>query len=478
MTRPTPSLVRGLGALAATAIVVCEVIGTGVFLKARVMTCNVETPVLVISVWILAGLLSLAGALTYAELSAMMPRAGGEYVFIREAYGRMPGFLFGWMRFFIGNGGGLAALATGLAIFLNVLAGGALSAWDLYVPAGRAGILRVDGVQLFAAGVLLVVAAINCAAVAVSGRVASALTLLKVLLVLAIGGSAMWAAGGHLSIFEGSGASGTCEGVAASARGGIAGFGAAMIAAMWAYNGWNELTYVAGEVRDPGRNLPRALVGGIAIVATLYVFVNASYFRVLTAAEIASVAPQSAVAAEVLIRLFGAAATGLMAATLSMSVFSALLVASLVSARVPFAMAEDGLFFAALAKVSPRTRVPVRALIVQSLWAIVLVVSGSFDTLTDYAMFAILLFVGMATASIFVLRRRWPLAARPYRTWGYPVVPALVLAMLAWLLVNTLITAPGQALAGLGLIAVGLPFYWYWSRRAKAPTVTVEAEGA
>lgn len=458
-----PLLVRGLGPVAATAIVIGGVIGTGVFLKARVMTCNVELPWLVVAVWIVAGLLAMAGALTYGELSAMMPHAGGEYVFIREAYGKAAGFLFGWMRFFIGNAGGMAALAFGLGIFLNVLLGGALGAMSVEGHLGGWPV-SVDGIKAVAIAAMLVATVINCAAVSVGGRVASVLTSLKVAFVVGIGIVALQYGRGDWAHFTLSGAAGACEGVPADARGGMAGAGAAMMAAMWAYNGWNEMTYVAGEVRDPGRTLPRALIGGLGIVAFLYVFVNTSYFYVLAPADVANVSLGSTVATDVVTRIFGPAAASLLAAAFALSVFSALQVTSLVCARVPYAMAQEGLFFAPLARLSPRTKVPIHALVAQTAWASVLVLSGSFDTLTDYAMFAILVFVGMATASVFVFRRRWPDVERPYRTWGYPVVPALALGVTAWLLVNTLVTAPRQALAGLVLMALGLPFYWYWSR--------------
>lgn len=444
------TLVRGLGLVAATCIVISDVIGTGVFLKARVMTCNVGAPAMVLTVWIAAGLLSLAGALTYAELAAMMPRSGGEYVFLREAYGRPYGFLYGWMRFFVGNSGALAALAAGFAIFLNVVSGGALGP---------------QGISAVAITAILVVTLINCAAVSVGGQIATALTVLKAALVLGVGVGAFLLADGHWAHFARAGGGGTCEGVAAGARGGAAGFAAAMLGALWAYNGWNEVTYVAGEVKDPHRNLPRAIIGGIAIIAALYIFVNASYLYVLPPDRLASVPLSSTVATEVVRSFLGDGASRLMAAALAVSVFGTLQVASLVMARIPHAMAEDGLFFRGLAPVSPRTHVPIRALFAQGVWASVLVLSGTYDELTDYAIFAVLIFVALTTASVFVFRRRRPEVERPYRTWGYPVVPALFLLVAGWLIVNTVQTSPRQALAGLALMALGLPFYWYWSRR-------------
>ena len=446
------TLVRGLGLIAATSIVVGGVIGTGVFLKARVMTCNVDTPGMVLAAWAVAGLLSLAGALTYAELAVLMPRAGGEYVFIREGYGRPLAFLYGWTRFFVASTGGMAGLAAGFAIFLNIASGGALARQPLGLP-------------LLAAGAIAVVTLVNCAAVTVGGRVATVMAILKVALVAGVGGAALLLAQGQWDHFSMAAAAGTCEGVLASARGGFAGFGAAMLGAMWAYNGWNELTFLAGEVDNPRRSLPFALIGGIGILMALYLLANFSYFYVLSPEQIASVPESSAVATEVVSRFLGAGASGVMAAALAMSVFGALQVTSLASARVPYAMAADGVFFPPLARVSPRTRVPVRALLAQGAWATVLVFSGSYDVLTDYAIFAVLIFVALATASVFLFRHRMPDAERPYRTIGYPVVPILFLIVAGWLIVNTLMTTPGRALAGVGLMLAGLPFYWYWSRR-------------
>jgi basic amino acid/polyamine antiporter, APA family len=442
------------------------VIGTGVFLKARVMTCNVETPGTVVAVWIVAGLLSLAGALTYAELSAMMPRAGGEYVFIRQAYGPLPGFLYGWTRFFVASTGGIAGLASGFAIFISILSGGALESHRTTVDVlGRQ--WPMGGLQAVAIAAIAVVTLVNCTTVAVSGRIALWLTIFKIALVLGIGAGAMLLADGSWAHFSLRNDGGTCEGVAAAARGGIAGFGAAMLGALWAYNGWNEVTYVAEEVKDPQRNLPLALIGGIGVLAALYISANAAYFYVLTPTEVASVPLSSAVATEVIARAVGPAAASAMAGVLAMSIFGALLIAALGSARIPYAMARDGMFFAALAQVSPRTRVPIRALVAQGVWASVLVLSGSYDTLTDYAIFSVLIFVSLATGAVYVFRRTLPDAARAYRTWGYPVVPALFLLVSGWLIVSTLFTTPGRALAGLGLMALGLPFYWYWTRGKK-----------
>jgi basic amino acid/polyamine antiporter, APA family len=292
------------------------------------------------------------------------------------------------------------------------------------------------------------------------------LTAFNIGLLLAVGFGAMLLADGSWANMALSNQGGACEGVAAAARGGFAGFGAAMLGAMWAYNGWNEVTYVAEEVKEPQRNLPLAIIGGLGIITVLYLLCNVAYFYVLTPTEIAYVPASSAVATAVATRIVGPGAAALMAGVLAMSVFGALQINALVSARIPYAMARDGLFFAGLARLSPRTRVPITALIVQGLWASVLVLSGSYDTLTDYAIVAILIFVALGAASVYVFRRTRPDAGRAYRTWGYPVVPALFILMVGWLVVNTLLTTPGRALAGLALMAIGLPFYWRWTRTA------------
>jgi APA family basic amino acid/polyamine antiporter len=334
----------------------------------------------------------------------------------------------------------------------------------------------VSGIQLAALGAIALVTLVNCTTVAVSGRIALGLTIFKIILVVGIGVVAMALAEGSWTNFAMPGGGGTCEDVAPAARGGVAGFGAAMLGALWAYNGWNEVTYVAEEVKNPQKALPLALIGGIGVIATLYIFVNATYYYVLTPVEVASVPASSAVATEVVARALGPSAAIGMAGVLAMSIFGALLIASLVSARIPYAMARDGMFFAPLAHLGRRTRVPIRALIAQAVWSSVLVLSGSYDTLTDYAIFTILIFVALAGCAVYVFRRRMPHAERAYRVWGYPVVPALFLLMAGWLVVNTLITTPGRALAGLGLMALGLPFYWYWDRQRRSGELTGDQE--
>jgi len=461
-------LIRGLGPIAAISINVGNIIGTGIFLKARVMTCNVGTPGRVIGVWIAAGLLALAGALTYAELTTLRPHAGAEYVITRDAYGPVWGFLNGWSQILISRTASAAALSVGFAIFLNDLTHGALNEvyFTVTVPGGHQ--LPFGRLQVLALVTLAVTTLINCAAVSVSGHVASFITILKVLLVLGVGVGAFFYQDGSWAHFAMGSAAGKCEGVTV-VGGGFSGFAAAMLGALWAYDGWNNVSYVAGEVKQPGRNLPLALIGSMFIVMSLYVLVNVSYYFVLTPTEVASVSAVSSVAAQATMRVLGPLAVSLIAAVMMLSSWGSLQTSILGTARIPFAMARDGLFFKSLARVS-RNHIPLISLLVQGVWAGVLILSSRFDQLTDLAIFAFWLFYGMTTASVFVFRRREPDTPRPYRTWGYPVVPAIFVLVTIYLIVFTIKNAPVQSLIGLLIIALGLPVYWYFARQQDSTT--------
>jgi APA family basic amino acid/polyamine antiporter len=395
-----------------------------------------------------------------------MPRAGGEYVFVREAYGSGAGFLYGWMQILIAKTGSQASLAAGLAIFLNDLTGGAL---DRTFFTADLGFFRIPfgTSQLVAVAAIVLFTAVNCATVIVSGWIATALTVVKVALVLGVGFGAFLLADGSWANYSLANAGGACEEVPTAARLGVAGFGAAMLGALWGYDGWNNLTLVAGEVKNPQRNIPLALVGGTMVIIVLYVFINLAYFYVLDPTTVAGISAKSSVAREVVARFLGPFAITLMAAGLMASSVGSLHTSILTGARVPYAMARDGLFFQNLSRLSPKTRVPVGALAVQGVWACVLALSGSFDTLTNYVVFGSWIFYGLVTASVFLFRRRQPLAERPYRAWGYPVVPVLFLLVTAFLLVNTLLTTPQEAIVGLVLIALGLPLYYFFFRHRR-----------
>jgi basic amino acid/polyamine antiporter, APA family len=444
------SLVRGLSLIPATALIVTNVIGTGVFVKARVMTCNVGTPWLVLLAYLVAGILTLGGALTFAELSAMMPRSGGQYNFIGAAFGRVWAFLYGWMETLLDGAASIAALAIIIIIFLNDLLGGTLSPLQ---------------VRLLTVGTIAAVTLLTLASMHTNGILATVITALKVVLVAGIGVAAFVFSDGSWAHFAASGAAGACEGVSAGARLGVTGFGAAVIGALWGYNGWADISFVAEEVREPGRTLPRALIGGSVLIIGLYLLVNAGYFYALEPLAVANVPETSSVAGVVIVRMLGASGASLLTIGMMLSTFGALHSLSLSVARIPFAMARDGLLPSTFATISPRARVPAHAILLLGACAVGFAFSGAFDVLTDLIVFMLLLFNGLAVASVFVLRRTLPDAARPYRVWGYPVVPTLFLLVTAYLTMNTLVATPGRALAGVGIVALGLPVYAYYARR-------------
>jgi APA family basic amino acid/polyamine antiporter len=444
-----PHLLKGIGLTAAMALIVTNAIGTGVFLKARVMICNVGTPEMVLLAYAVAGLFVLAGAFIYAELSTLMPRSGGAYNYIGAAFGRVWAFLYGWMETFIDGAGSMAALAIVFIIFFNDLLGGTLS----------------SGVStLLVAATLVFVTALNLASVRANASLLTVVTGLKVVLLIGIAGCAFFFGDGSWANYALSGAGGTCEGVPAEARMGLAGFGAAIIAAMWSYSGATAIISVAEEVRNPARTLPLSLFGGALILIGLYLLVNAAYFFALSPDTVASLPESSSVAGAVIARVVGAGATTLMAAGLMLSSFGALHSTVLQMARYPFAMARDGLLPSVFATVSRNSHAPIYAVLLLGVCAIAFAFSGSFDVLTDMIVFSILLFEIMAVSAIFVLRKRLPAKARSYRAWGYPFLPVVYLVAIAWLTLNTLLTLPGRSLAGLGLIALGLPVYAYYAR--------------
>lgn len=441
-------LVRALTLIPAAAVILANIIGTGVFVKSRVMICNVGTPGMVLTVWLVSGLLTLAGALVYAELGAMLPRSGGEFHFIGAGFGRRWAFLYGWTKT-VALGASAAAVTIIGVVFLNDLTGGALPP---------------IAVQTLPVVIIAVATALNLASVKSSGQAATALTAVKVALVLFVGLGAFLLADGSIGNFSMDATGGTCEGVPDSARLGLSGFGAAMLGALWGYNGWAVIAALGGEIKNPGHTLPRALIGGTLTVIALYLLINAAYFYVLTPTEVASVSQSSSVAAEAASRFFGPGFVALMSAGLMISAYGTLHATLLTGPRVPFALARAGLLPAGLARIS-RNGIPAVAVVTVGVWSIVLAVSGTFDILTDIYIFVLWVFFGMNGVALFILRRKAPDAERPYRIWGYPFVPALFLLVTVYLLINTFMATPIRAIAGIGLIIVGLPLYEYFNRR-------------
>ncbi|MBK9215742.1 MAG: amino acid permease [Chloracidobacterium sp.] len=482
------TLIRGLGLIAAVSVIIGNVIGTGVFLKARVMTCHVGTPGWVIAAWIAAGLLSLAGALTYAELTAMKPEAAGPYAFLRDSYGRLSSFLFGWTRMFIASTGAQASVAVVFAIALNDYLNGALKQ-TLFQTSIFGYPYEVTSLQIIAVVVIAIFTTLNCLSVRMSGQIATWLTMIKIGLVLGVAfGAFLFVTGGGFANFSLANTGGACEGVAAAVNVSspeytfIAGFGAAMLAALWGYDGWDNLSFVAGEVKDPNRNIPIAIIGSVVVVIVLYVVANAAYYYVLDPTAVASVSKDSTVAKVVVSKFFGgdalSLATGVAVAIftigLMLSSIGTLHTSILSASRLPYAMASDRMMFDKFAKVSVQA-VPINGVLFQGVWASILALSGSFDTLTDYVIFGSWIFYALIASSIFVFRRKYPDAPRPYRAWGYPLVPVIFLLVAGWLLINTMMTAPQSSFIGIGLILLGLPVYYYLNSKGAESTGEADA---
>jgi APA family basic amino acid/polyamine antiporter len=466
-------LIRGLTLTDTTALVVGTVIGTGVFLKTAVMAQEVGTPSLVMAAWVAAGLLSLAGALTYAELGAMLPQAGGEYVYLRHSYGDASAFLFGWQRFIVAGSASIAALGAGFAVFLSAF----LPLNQVWVERqvtllGQTINWQFGSKQLVAVAVILLLSALNCLTVAFGGKVQSTLTVLKIagIAVIIIG----------VFFFAPSVTWSNLAAPAGTPRwSGFALFGTAMLAALWPYDGWNNMPMAAGEVQNPGRNIPRALIGGMLVVMFIYCLANLAYLYALPFGEVVtanSTAHRDAlpVASKAAQSFLGEYGGRIVALAFVVSALGALNGSILSNARVPYAMARDGVFFASQAKLSRNTRVPVIAIMIQAVWSCVLALSGTFDQLTDCLLFASWIFYGLVTSSVFVLRRKMPNVERPYKTLGYPVMPLVFVLVATWLVINTLVNKPVESVVGLVLIAIGLPLYFYFKARQQGSLSAAE----
>jgi basic amino acid/polyamine antiporter, APA family len=460
----SPTLLRALSTWDGTLLTIGSIIGTGIFLTTGDMAAALPHAGAILAVWAAAGLLTLAGALTYGELGALYPRAGGLYVFLREAYGPLWGFLYGWSGFLVIMSGGCAAIAVG---FGEVLGGfvPAFSGKNLYASVDLgAWTWTLSGAQIAAALAILLLTAINHLGVREGKSTQNVLTWIKVgaIVVFAIAGLSVLAPTSPqffapLQSLRDAGASALGEG-----RGLLAAFGVAMISALWTFDGWYGLTFAAGEMKDPKRSLPRSLLFGTATVSVLYLLVNWVYLRALPIETLAGTTQVGEAAARA---LFGEGAARLLGAAVLVSTFGCLAATILYSSRLYQPIAQDGLFFRSLAKIHPVRRVPVASLWASGGWAIVLALSGTFAQLYTYVVFASVLFQVATGTALFVLRKKHPELPRPYRVWGYPWVPALFVLASIVLVVNTLIEKPVESIAGLGLVALGLPAYWMWRRQ-------------
>lgn len=425
-------LPRRLGMLDATAIVVGIVIGSGIFVLPNVIARNVPSYAGIVAVWVIGGVLSFFGALAYAELGAMLPATGGQYVYLREAYGPLCAFVCGWTFMLAVLSGGSAWLAVTFSIY-----------------AGYFLRLTPAGAKTIAVALIAVLSAVNYVGVKEGAWVQRTFTCLKVAALVILIGAAFFS--GHSA----------AVGQSPPSSAGLAHFGVAMAACLMAYNGWSYVSFVAGEVRDPQRNLLRSLVIGMAAVAVLYVLANLAYLKVMTIPEIAAT---ERVGADVAARTMGSIGGAFVSLAVLLSIIGAINGCIMTGARIPFAQARDGLFFARFGKAHPRFQTPGFAIVCAGIWTAILVVSGSYETLYSYSILAAWIFYTMSVASVMVLRRKLPDAPRPYRMWAYPWTLWLFVAVSVWFMADAVVTQPRPSAMALVIIATGALAYWMWRR--------------
>ncbi len=454
-------LVRGLGLLDATTLVVGSMIGSGIFIVSADIARQVASPALLIATWVVTALLTLIAALSYGELAAAMPQAGGQYVYLREAFGPLSGFLFGWTMFLVIQTGTIAAVAVAFAKFTGVFYP-AISAQQYIVRLGPVGISTQ---QLLAMAVLILLTWVNTRGVRTGARVQNTFTFAKTAALLGLVG---------LGLLLGRNAAALERNFGQFWQGADWGWwsvklvGVAMVGALFSSDAWNNVTFTAGEVRNPRRNVPLALALGVAIVSAIYIACNFVYLSVLPLEGIQG-AQEDRVATAAAKVILGPVAVQVMAAAIMISTFGCANGLILAGARVYYAMALDGLFFLRVARLHPRRHTPVVSLTVQCAWACLLTLSGTYSDLLDYVIFAVLLFYILTIAGIFVLRRRRPEMERPYRALGYPVLPAVYIALAGLIEVLLLLYKPKYTWPGLIIVLLGVPVYLLWRRSGRRP---------
>jgi len=432
-------LPRRLGVWSASAVLVGSTIGSGIFRVPSEVAADVGTVGAIALLWAIGALVALFGALTLAELAVLFPRSGGIYVFLREGYGPLPAFLFGWTELLVIRPSALGAIAMLFAEYVQE-----------FLP------MTGTQVRLVAAGAILLLASANIRSVTWGAAVQNASTAAKV---LALVGLAL------LAFALGEFSQGALAGPIGLEPRSWGGFGVALIAVMWAYDGWADLTFLAGEVRDPARTLPRALLGGTLAIVAIYLLVNTAYLWVLPLEEMAD---RPLVAADAARKLIGEGGAGVVAAMVMVSAFGALNGSTMTGPRIFFAMADDGLFFRPVAAVHPRFRTPWVAIALAALLGIGYVSIRSFEQLADSFILGIWPFYALAVGAVFLLRRRRPDLERPYRTAGYPLVPLAFLIASLLMLGNALVEEPGSTLYGFGIILLGIPVYFAWRAWGRA----------
>ena len=453
------NLVRQLGLFDSTMVMMGIIIGSGIFTTTGIMAKYIPSTGLILLAWLVGGLLTLAGALTYAELGAALPEAGGQYIYLREAYGPMAAFLFGWILFLVYMTGGIAGLALAFAeYFGNFFPSFSTEVliFDTTINVFRSSIhFSISAGQLVGVAVILFLSFINYIGVLFGKLIQNIFTVAKIgiiLVIILLGFTIGQGSTPQIAFNPGGWSLGQM----------ILGFGVALVAITWAFDGWNNVNFVAGEIKNPKRNLPRALILGTLAVTILYVLINYIYLYALPIESITGVVK---VAEQATSALFGASTGGLISAVVLISIFGSINGSILAGPRAYYAMARDRLFFKKASQVHPRFKTPGFAVVIQAIWASLLTMAGTFEQIFTFAMFIAIVFWIAAAASVFTLRIKRPDLPRPYKTWGYPVVPAIFILASLGILLNTLLEKPVEALAGILFTALGIPVYFYWKRK-------------
>src|SRR5271157_752601 len=450
-----PSLVRGLSLLDSVLLLVSGIIGSSIFLTAKDIAGPLPNPKLFFLVWVLGGVISLCACVAFAELGSMFPDSGGQYIYLREAYGDLVAFLYGWMLFTVGNGGTIAALSVASAAYGgNIIP--AISAEHVIFSFFGTPFTRAHAVGLMLIVLLTYVNVVGLRWGALLQNV-STWTKFTAMVVFVVLGFAIGK--GHWSNFRAQAPGGLTMGLSPGQL--ISALGVGLIAVFWAYDGWVYITWVAGEVKDPRRNVPLAMVLGVLVVGAIYLAMNMTYVYALPLKEVAKYETIAHVAAT---KLFSPAAAVWLSAMIAISCFSGAAACTLSGARVYLAMAQDGVFFRRMAVIHPKWRTPVFSLIGQGIWAAVLTMSGRYDWLYTYVIFGMMLSYTLTVIGLFILRWKKPDVPRPYRCTGYPWLPAIyVLVAVGWIL-NTIIKRPSEAFGSAVIVLIGVPGYLYWKR--------------
>jgi APA family basic amino acid/polyamine antiporter len=456
-TESGPSLVRGLTLLDSVLLLASGIIGSSIFLTAKDIAGPLPQPILFLGVWVLGGVISLFGCVAFAELGSMFPDSGGQYIYLREAYGDLPAFLYGWMLFSVANGGSIAALAVAAAAYTGQVVP-VISQEHVVLSAFGITLTRTHVVGLFLIVVLTYVNVVGLRWGALLQNV-STWTKFTAMAAFVVLGFAIGK--GHWANFSGHGVAVT---MGFSPGQFVSAMGVALIAVFWAYDGWVYITWVAGEVKEPRRNVPLAMVLGILVVGVIYMAMNLTYVYAMPLSEVAK---HETIAHAAASALFSPSAAVWLSATIAISCFSAAATCTLSGARVYLAMAQDGVFFKRMAVIHPKWRTPAFSLIGQGIWAAILTVSGRYDQLYTYVIYGMVLSYTLTVIALFILRWKRPDIPRPYRCAGYPWLPAIyVLVGAAWTL-NTIITRPAEAFWGTTIVLIGVPGYLYWKRSGR-----------